>query len=89
MIFQYRAGFLDSGDYGAFAVESLSETKSKISLDCVSEQDAGLYECVAHSAGGRKTSVGTEVHVVSKYICSILNVYYNCKTDVKICIAPY
>ena len=27
----------------------------------------GLYECVAHTSAGRKTSVGTEVHVVSEY----------------------
>ena len=51
--------------YGSFALESLSETKSKISLDCVSEADAGLYECVAQT-NSKKTSVATEVHVVSK-----------------------
>ncbi len=64
---QFHSNLLD-GDYGSFALESLSETKSKISLDCVSERDAGMYECVAETSSGRKTSVGTEVHVVSEYL---------------------
>ena len=62
---QYSSRSLQSGDYGEFALESMSETKSRISLDCVSEKDAGLYECVAHT-DRKKTSVGTEVHVISK-----------------------
>ena len=47
-----------------FGAQSMGETKSRINLDCVSESDAGLYECVATS-NGASTSVGTQVHVSS------------------------
>ena len=55
--------------------DSLGETISHLSLDCVSENDAGYYECVAHNSNGQKTTVGTEVNVVSKslYFVSFLN----------------
>ncbi|XP_071747061.1 zwei Ig domain protein zig-4 isoform X2 [Lepeophtheirus salmonis] len=55
---------LTEGDYGEFSIESLSETKSVINLDCISESDAGLYECVAHT-DQKEAKVGTEVQVVS------------------------
>jgi len=48
-----------------FPAESLSEVKSKIHLNCLSERDAGLYECVAQNEEGRQ-AVQTEVHVVSE-----------------------
>ena len=47
--------------------DSLGETISHLSLDCVDENDAGYYECVAHNSNGQKTTVGTEVNVVSKF----------------------
>jgi hypothetical protein len=43
---------------------SLGETKSRISLDCVTQEDAGDYECVATTAG-YQDSVRTQVTVVS------------------------
>ena len=46
--------------------DSLGETISHLSIDCVDENDAGYYECVAHNSNGQKTTVGTEVNVVSK-----------------------
>eukprot|EP00096_Caligus_rogercresseyi_P009790 TRINITY_DN3397_c0_g1_i1.p1 TRINITY_DN3397_c0_g1~~TRINITY_DN3397_c0_g1_i1.p1 ORF type:complete len:278 (+),score=45.58 TRINITY_DN3397_c0_g1_i1:417-1250(+) len=55
---------LSEGDYGEFSIESLSETKSIINLDCISESDAGLYECVAHT-DQKEAKVGTEVQVVN------------------------
>eukprot|EP00095_Tigriopus_kingsejongensis_P011680 maker-scaffold59_size442576-snap-gene-3.31 protein:Tk11680 transcript:maker-scaffold59_size442576-snap-gene-3.31-mRNA-1 annotation:"neural ectodermal development factor imp-l2" len=64
LIKEYPHKSFTEGDYGEFALESLGETKSRINIDCVSESDAGLYECVAHT-NDKKTSVGTEVHVVS------------------------
>lgn len=45
--------------------DSLGETISHLSIDCVDENDAGYYECVAHNSNGQKTTVGTEVNVVS------------------------
>ena len=57
---------LDQRDSGF--EDSLGETISHLSLDCVSENDAGYYECVAHNSNGQKTTVGTEVNVVSKLI---------------------
>lgn len=53
----------DSRDVGF--EDSLGETISHLSLDCVSENDAGYYECVAQNSNGQKTTVGTEVNVVS------------------------
>ncbi len=50
-----------------FPLTSLSETQSRIELDCISEEDAGLYECVANTNTGKRASVATEVNVVSKY----------------------
>ena len=49
---------------GQFGLQSMGETKSRISLDCVDESDAGLYECVA-VANGAKTTVATQVRVAS------------------------
>eukprot|EP00094_Tigriopus_californicus_P008864 TCALIF_08545-PA protein Name:"Similar to ImpL2 Neural/ectodermal development factor IMP-L2 (Drosophila melanogaster)" AED:0.95 eAED:0.95 QI:0/0/0/0.16/1/1/6/0/315 len=64
LVNEYPQHSLSEGDYGEFSLESLGETRSLINIDCVSEQDAGLYECVAHT-NDKKTSVGTDVHVVS------------------------
>lgn len=44
--------------------KSLGVTIAKLELECVSEADAGFYECVA-SQGEKTESVGTEVHVAS------------------------
>ena len=45
--------------------KSLGVAHAKLSLDCLTEADAGYYECVAEQ--GQKTeSVASEVHVVSK-----------------------
>ena len=60
----------DSRDVGF--EDSLGETISHLSLDCVSENDAGYYECVATNSNGQKTTVGTEVNVVSKFIIPLL-----------------
>ena len=56
--------------------DSLGETISHLSLDCVSENDAGYYECVAHNSNGQKTTVGTEVNVVSKFIFMHLTILF-------------
>ena len=44
---------------------SLGQIKSKVSLDCLTEEDAGIYECVI-SNGQEKRSATTEVTVSSK-----------------------
>ena len=38
---------MNEADYVGFAAESMAETKSRVEVDCVSQEDAGLYECVA------------------------------------------
>ena len=38
---------MNEADYVGFALESMAETKSRVEVDCVSQEDAGLYECVA------------------------------------------
>ncbi len=49
---------------------ALAVTRSRIVLDCVTEADAGFYECVADQGGlGKSEAVGTEVSVVSE--CSL------------------
>ena len=47
------------------AEKSLGVARAKLELDCVSEKDAGFYECVAIQ-GKKAQSVATELHVVSK-----------------------
>ena len=71
---------MTEGDYGEFVLESMSETMSRISIDCVSEADAGVYECVARTSN-KKKSVGTEVHVVSTYPAG--------STKTKLFLPPY
>lgn len=44
--------------------KSLGVAIAKLELECISEEDAGFYECVA-SQGQTTETVGTEVHVVS------------------------
>jgi hypothetical protein len=56
----------NEADYVGFAAESMSETKSRIEIDCISQEEAGLYECVARN-DKKKATVSTEVHVVSKF----------------------
>ena len=46
---------------------SLGQTKSKVSLDCLTEEDAGIYECVI-SNGREKKSAATEVRIASRCI---------------------
>lgn len=43
---------------------SLGQIKSKVSLDCLTEEDAGIYECVI-SNGQEKRSATTELRVAS------------------------
>jgi hypothetical protein len=43
---------------------SLGQIKSKVSLDCLTEADAGIYECVI-SNGQEKKSAATEVRIAS------------------------
>jgi len=43
---------------------SLGEVKSKVSLDCLTEEDAGVYECVISNGQEKKTAV-TELRVAS------------------------
>ena len=38
---------MNEADYMGFAAESMAETKSRVEVDCMSQEDAGLYECVA------------------------------------------
>ena len=38
---------MNEAAYVGFAAESMAETKSRVEIDCVSQEDAGLYECVA------------------------------------------
>ena len=45
---------------------SLGQIKSQVSLDCLTEEDAGVYECVI-SNGHEKRSAVTELRVASKY----------------------
>ena len=45
--------------------DSLGQIKSKVSLDCVTEADAGIYECVI-SNGVEKKTAATEVRIASK-----------------------
>lgn len=45
--------------------KSLGVATAKLELECISEEDAGFYECVA-SQGQKTETVATEVHVVSK-----------------------
>ena len=44
---------------------SLGQITSKVSLDCLTEEDAGIYECVI-SNGQEKRSATTELRVTSK-----------------------
>jgi len=44
---------------------SLGQIKSQVSLDCLTEEDAGVYECVI-SNGREKKSAATELRVASK-----------------------
>ena len=46
--------------------DSLGQTKSKVSLECLTEADAGIYECVV-SNGHEKKVVATEVRIASKF----------------------
>ena len=47
------------------AEKSLGVAHAKLDLDCLSEADAGYYECVAEQ-GAKTESVASEVHIVSK-----------------------
>ena len=42
----------------------------RLELECITEEDAGFYQCVA-SQGDKVDTVGTEVHVVSKFNISL------------------
>lgn len=44
---------------------SLGETIARLTINCVSEKDAGLYECVAENSK-EQVSVGTLLKVSSK-----------------------
>jgi len=46
------------------AEKSLGVAHAKLELECITEKDAGFYQCVA-SQGNKVDTVGTEVHVVS------------------------
>jgi hypothetical protein len=46
----------------------MSETRARLELDCISEEDAGIYECVAQTTTGKSLAITTEVNVVSKAI---------------------
>ena len=46
--------------------KSLAVTHAKLELDCVTQNDAGFYECVA-SQGEKTETVATEVRVASKF----------------------
>merc|ERR1712198_82599 len=57
----YKDGVKVSGTQGSQG--GLGETWSKLSLSCISADDAGIYECVGESAG-RQVSSSTKVEVV-------------------------
>ena len=60
--FRHRKGFKQS----QLKIEdSLGQIKSKVSLDCVTEEDAGIYECVI-SNGHEKITAATEVTIASR-----------------------
>lgn len=46
--------------------DSLGETIARLTIDCVSENDAGFYECVAENSK-QQVSVGTVLNVASKF----------------------
>jgi len=47
-------------------VESTGHSKSKVTMECLDQEDAGLYECVATNGGFSRTqTVATQVDVVS------------------------
>jgi len=55
---------MNEADYVGFAAESMAETKSRVEVDCMSQEDAGLYECVASNK--KKTEmVAAEVRMAS------------------------
>lgn len=58
----------ESNDISAISKEeaekSLGVATAKLELECITEEDAGFYQCVA-SQGDKVDTVGTEVHVVS------------------------
>ena len=45
--------------------KSLGVAHAKLELDCLTEADAGYYECVAEQ-GAKTESVASEVHIVSE-----------------------
>jgi hypothetical protein len=60
-LFRYGQGILQSQPK---VTGSLGQIKSKVSLDCLTEEDAGVYECVV-SNGEQKESATTELRVAS------------------------
>ena len=61
-LFRYGQGALQSQPN---LKGSLGQIKSQVSLDCLTEEDAGVYECVI-SNGHEKRSAATELRVASK-----------------------
>ena len=59
---------------------SLGQIKSKVNLGCLTEEDAGVYECVI-SNGQEKKSATTELRVASKlfHFQSLFVLSFKCK----------
>jgi len=53
-----------AGENSEAAKKSLAVAHAKLELECITEEDAGFYQCVA-GQGDKVDTVGTEVHVVS------------------------
>ena len=56
-----------AGENSEAAKKSLAVAHAKLELECITEEDAGFYQCVA-GQGDKVDTVGTEVHVVSKFL---------------------
>jgi len=56
---------LGSGKSGPKVMQATGETKSKITLDCLSQADAGVYECVAGNGHAKPAVEATTVSVDS------------------------
>ncbi len=57
-------------DHNPSFEDSLGETVARLTINCVTEKDAGLYECVAENSK-EQVSVGTLLKVASKSLHNI------------------
>ena len=55
-------------EYSDLALGSIGETRSTLDLSCVTEDTAGIYECVADNQLGKVDSVATSFKVASELL---------------------